>query len=211
MTAKLAILTEAGETITLPRPRRAPAVIGLLHQAVLRREEPNASGLDGLRSAQVCEAIERSARERRLVEVAIEAPVTDSHGFDDVVTIDQVIARARAMIDPGAYEWGAGRRSGCDHRTQPLALNRLALVPRVLRDVSTVDTTSSFVGVPLAIPVLLAPVAALGLYDPGDAGRGAGGDPDRDIVVLCDAHRIALGAGGGHRNRPTFLPDLSDG
>jgi predicted dehydrogenase len=37
--------------------------------AVLSDEEPNASGLDGLRSAQICEAIARSARERRLVQV----------------------------------------------------------------------------------------------------------------------------------------------
>jgi isopentenyl diphosphate isomerase/L-lactate dehydrogenase-like FMN-dependent dehydrogenase len=93
-----------------------------------------------------------------------------SPAFDDLVTIDQVVARAREVIDPGAYEWGAaGAGQGVTAARNSLALNRLALVPSVLRDVSTVDTTSSFVGVPLAIPVLLAPVAALGLYDPGDA------------------------------------------
>jgi 4-hydroxymandelate oxidase len=96
--------------------------------------------------------------------------VTGSPGFDDVVTIDQVIARARGMIDPGAYEWGAaGAGQGVTTARNTLALNRLALLPRVLRDVSTVDTRSSLVGVPLAIPVLLAPVAALGSYDLGDA------------------------------------------
>ncbi len=96
--------------------------------------------------------------------------MTGSPDFQDVVTIDQVIARARELTDPGAYEWGAaGAGQGVTTARNALALNRLALLPRVLRDVSAVDTTSSLAGVPLAIPVVLAPVAALGLYDAGDA------------------------------------------
>jgi predicted dehydrogenase len=68
---ELAILTDAGETITrYPAPEAHRLSLAAFTNAVLRGEEPNASGLDGLRSAQVCEAIERSARERRLVEVA---------------------------------------------------------------------------------------------------------------------------------------------
>ena len=106
--------------------------------------------------------------------------------FEDLVTIDQVIARARELIDPGAYEWGAaGAGQGVTTARNSLALNRLALVPRVLRDVSTVDTTSSFVGVPLAIPVLLAPVAALGLYDLGDALAAAQAAIRRGTSSLC--------------------------
>ena len=100
----------------------------------------------------------------------MDVEVTDYSGFDDLVTIDQIIARARESIEPGPYEWGAaGAGQGVTTTRNSLAINRLALIPRVLRDVSSVDTTSSFVGVPLAIPVMLAPVAALGLYDPGDA------------------------------------------
>ena len=109
-----------------------------------------------------------------------------SPAFDDLVTIDQVIARARQIIDPGAYEWGAaGAGQGVTTARNSLALNRLALVPRVLRDVSTVDTTSSFVGVPLAIPILLAPVAALGLYDVGDALAAAEAATRRGTTSLC--------------------------
>lgn len=112
--------------------------------------------------------------------------MTGSPGFDDVVTIDQVIARARGMIDPGAYEWGAaGAGQGVTTARNTLALNRLALLPRVLRDVSTVDTRSSLVGVPLAIPVLLAPVAALGLYDLGDALTAAQAAAQRGTSSCC--------------------------
>ena len=67
---KLAILTEAGETITrYPAPEAHRLALAAFTNALLTGKEPNASGLDGLRSAQVCEAIERSARERRLVDV----------------------------------------------------------------------------------------------------------------------------------------------
>ena len=67
---ELAVLTETGETITrYPAPEAHRLSLSSFTNAVLTGKEPNASGLDGLRSAQVCEAIERSARERRLVEV----------------------------------------------------------------------------------------------------------------------------------------------
>ena len=47
-------------------------------------------------------------------------------------TIDQVVARAREVIDPGAYEWGAaGAGQGVTAARNSLALNRLALVPSV--------------------------------------------------------------------------------
>jgi len=67
---ELAILTDAGETtISYPAPEAHQLSLAAFTNAVLSGEEPNASGVDGLRSAQVCEAIGRSARERRLVEV----------------------------------------------------------------------------------------------------------------------------------------------
>jgi 1,5-anhydro-D-fructose reductase (1,5-anhydro-D-mannitol-forming) len=67
---ELAVLTESGETITrYQAPEAHRLSLAAYTGAVLRGEEPNASGLDGLRSAQICEAIDRSAREGRLVGV----------------------------------------------------------------------------------------------------------------------------------------------
>lgn len=67
---KLAVLTDAGETVTdYPAPEAHRRSVAAFTRAVLRGSRPDASGLDGLRSAQVCEAIGRSAKERRLVEV----------------------------------------------------------------------------------------------------------------------------------------------
>jgi len=66
----LAVLTKDGETVTgYPAPEAHRRSVAAFTHAVLRSSQPNASGLDGLRSAQLCEAISRSAKERRLVEV----------------------------------------------------------------------------------------------------------------------------------------------
>jgi isopentenyl diphosphate isomerase/L-lactate dehydrogenase-like FMN-dependent dehydrogenase len=96
--------------------------------------------------------------------------VTDQVDLSDLKTIDQVIARAREVTEPGAHVWAAaGAGQGVTVARNALALNRLALVPRMMRDVSEVDLSTSFLGVPLALPILPAPVGALGLFDPGDA------------------------------------------
>ena len=53
-------------------------------------------------------------------------------------------------------------------------LDRLALRPRVLRDVARIDTSTTFLGHKLAIPVMMAPVGSLALIDPQGAVSVAG-------------------------------------
>ena len=67
------------------------------------------------------------------------------------------------------------------------ALDRLALRPRVLRDVSSIDASHSFFGKKTRLPVLLAPIGGLAL---------------RPVVRLPHAaHRGAAGS------RPELVPD----
>ena len=67
---ELTILTDLGETVSrYPAPEAHRLSLAAFTHAVLQGEEPDAAGIDGLRSAQICEAIGRSVRERRLVEV----------------------------------------------------------------------------------------------------------------------------------------------
>ncbi len=69
----MTVLSEDAETVTdYPAPEGHRMSVTAFTRAILSDDEPNASGLDGLRSAQVCEAIGRSAKERRLVEVEYE-------------------------------------------------------------------------------------------------------------------------------------------
>src|SRR3954453_16255369 len=67
---------------------------------------------------------------------------------------------------------------GASESEQTLARNRLALDtigfrPRVLRDVSKVDCSSTLFGKKLRIPVLCAPVGSLQNFEPGGGGTVA--------------------------------------
>ena len=84
----------------------------------------------------------------------------------------------------------AGAGQGVTTARNTLALNRLALVRAPGREhcrhhvVSRRGATGD--------PGATRPGGGLGLYDLGDAFRGAGRGPAGDVVVLCHAHRIAL-------------------
>ncbi|HUR74054.1 MAG TPA: alpha-hydroxy acid oxidase [Sporichthya sp.] len=85
-------------------------------------------------------------------------------------------AAARAALPPMAFDYFAG---GSDDEAT-LADNvaswrRIRLRPRVLRDVSLVDTATTVLGTPVALPVLVAPVGFQGMAHPGaetEAARG---------------------------------------
>jgi len=67
---ELRVLTERGETVTPYSNKDAYLrVVAAFNDAVLHNKEPRASGLDGLRSVQLTEAIARSVREGGLVEL----------------------------------------------------------------------------------------------------------------------------------------------
>ncbi|QSB13063.1 alpha-hydroxy-acid oxidizing protein [Natronosporangium hydrolyticum] len=71
---------------------------------------------------------------------------------------DLLAAQARAALDRDAYDYlatGAGQEVTL---TENLAGWRLPLRPRVLRDVSTVDTETSLLGTPVAAPLGVAPL-----------------------------------------------------
>ncbi len=103
----------------------------------------------------------------------------------EFATIGQVIERAREILEPGPHAWAAaGAGEEVTLARNRLALNRLALVPRVGRDVSEVDVSTSVVGVPMAMPVFLAPVGALGLFDEGDSLTAARAATDRSTSAM---------------------------
>src|SRR5947207_15347364 len=69
-------------------------------------------------------------------------------------------ALARERLGAGAFDYIAG---GSDDevtvRRNREDFERIALRPRVLVDVSSVDTATTVLGVPLSMPVLIAPAA----------------------------------------------------
>ena len=75
--------------------------------------------------------------------------------------------RARRALSPAAYSYVAGGAgTEATQRANRAAFDRWALVPRVLRDVSSRDTSVELFGRRLPAPLLLAPVGALELVHP---------------------------------------------
>ena len=75
--------------------------------------------------------------------------------------------RARRALTAAAYSYVAGGAGAeATQRSNRAAFDRWAVVPRVLRDVSTRDTSVELFGRRLPAPLLLAPVGALELVHP---------------------------------------------
>ena len=85
----------------------------------------------------------------------------------DFVSTEEIIQLARRRVHQGVWDYlVGGSESETTLRRNRLAFDRLAFRPRVLRDVSSIDTSTTFLGHKLRIPVMLAPVGSLQVFDP---------------------------------------------
>jgi 4-hydroxymandelate oxidase len=87
--------------------------------------------------------------------------------LDGVVALRDFEALARAAMDPAAFDYVAG--GSWDEVTlaqNEAAWRRRRLRPRVLVDVSAIDPASTMLGVPVAMPVAVAPMAVQELAHP---------------------------------------------
>jgi isopentenyl diphosphate isomerase/L-lactate dehydrogenase-like FMN-dependent dehydrogenase len=85
----------------------------------------------------------------------------------DFVTNQEVIVAARANLDQNAWDYlTGGAESETTMRRNRLGLDSLAFRPRILVDVSSIDTSTTFFGHRLRIPVMLAPIGSLQLLTP---------------------------------------------
>ena len=90
------------------------------------------------------------------------------------ITLQEIVQEARENL--GDDEWDyliGGAETETTLKRNRLALDRLALVPHVLTDVSSVDTRASLLGQELRIPVFLPPIGSLQVFDPGAAASVA--------------------------------------
>ncbi len=92
---------------------------------------------------------------------------------------EEIVQRARKNLPQGAWDYLVGAsESETTMRRNRLAFDSLAFRPRVLRDVSNIETATTFLGHDLAIPALLAPIGSLQVFDPegGAASTRAAAD-----------------------------------
>lgn len=88
-------------------------------------------------------------------------------------TLQDIVLAARQKLPDAVWDFLTyGSESETTVRRNRHALDSLAFLPRVMRDVSDVDPAGSFLGEYLRIPVLLAPVGSIVLFD-DDGGLAA--------------------------------------
>jgi isopentenyl diphosphate isomerase/L-lactate dehydrogenase-like FMN-dependent dehydrogenase len=91
----------------------------------------------------------------------------------EYLTIHEFIKAAKIRTNAMAWDYlVGGTETETTLRRNRLAIDQIALRPRVLRDVSSCDTATKFMGKTLRLPVLLAPVGSLETFSP-EGGPGA--------------------------------------
>ena len=90
------------------------------------------------------------------------------------LTLHEIVKAAHARLDRNIWDYlVGGTETETTVRRNRLALDQLALRPRVLRDVSTIDTSGRFFGQKIRLPVALAPVGSLESFESGGGATAA--------------------------------------
>jgi glycolate oxidase len=93
---------------------------------------------------------------------------------DKFQTLHEIVRAARMNLAPGPWDYlVGGTETETTLRRNRLAIDSLAFRPRVLRDVSRIDTGSTFFGRRVRIPVMLAPVGSIETFTPGGGATAA--------------------------------------
>src|SRR5438132_13812161 len=94
----------------------------------------------------------------------MNAPLTEQF-----VALQEIVSATKSNLPPGPWSYLiGGAETETTVRRHRHALDCLAFRPRVLRDMSRVDTTWTFLGRQVRLPVMLAPIG--GLEAPGGGG-----------------------------------------
>jgi len=126
----------------------------------------------------------------------------------EFTTLQEMLLIAHGKVESTVWDFINGAtESEVTLRRNRHGLDRLAFRPRVLNDVARIDTSTTFLGHKLALPVMMAPVGSLDLIDPAAAVSVAGAcktygslliystfaDPPLDVVRSKVDHPLILG------------------
>jgi len=101
-------------------------------------------------------------------------------------TLDDFETLAMQSMNPAAYEYVAGG-AGSDQTVvrNRTAFNQIAILPRLLIDVSAIDTSVSLFGKELSFPILLAPTGYHKLVHPVGEMATVDGANDSDALLVA--------------------------
>ncbi len=125
---------------------------------------------------------------------------------EQFLTLQEIVAAARRNLAPGPWNYliGATETETTQKRNRQ-ALDSIAFRPRVLNDVSKVDSTAPFLGKPVRLPVMLAPVGGMESFAEGAAAAAAKGAAEFGIPQMlssvCQPGLEATAAASGNNTR----------
>src|SRR5260221_7450278 len=106
---------------------------------------------------------------------------------EEFQNLHEFVRKARAKLNQNAWDYIVGAaETETTMRRNRMALDEIAFRPRVLRNVAKVDASVELFGRKLRLPVMLAPVGALELFDPG-----AGASVVRGADAFGAAHMVS--------------------
>ena len=102
-------------------------------------------------------------------------------------TLHELVKKARQNLNRNNWDYLiGGAETETTLRRNRLALDSIAFRPRVLRDVSRIDATTTFLGRKLRLPVMLAPIGSLELF-----GAGGGATATKAAQEFGVAHMLS--------------------
>src|SRR5437879_7230317 len=103
-------------------------------------------------------------------------------------TLHEIVRAARMNLAPGPWDYLAGgTETETTLRRNRLALDSLAFRPRVLRDVSKIDTSSTLFGRPVRVPVMTAPVGSVESFEPGGGATAAKASAEFNVPQMLSS------------------------
>src|SRR5437899_2429531 len=119
---------------------------------------------------------------------------------DKFSTLHEIVRAARNNLAPGPWDYLiGGAETETTVRRNRLALDSIAFRPRVLRDVSKIDTTSTFFGRPVRIPVMLAPIGSIETFAEGGGATAAKAAEDATLATDHGVEGVYVSNHGGRQ------------
>ncbi len=98
------------------------------------------------------------------------AALRNAAAANEFLNLHELVAKARQNLNQNDWDYiVGGAETETTLRRNRMALDCLALRPRVLRDVNTVDVSTAVLGRRLRLPIVLGPVGALESFHAGGA------------------------------------------
>lgn len=106
----------------------------------------------------------------------------------DFKTIHEIIKAARLNLDNTYWDYLiGGAETETTLRRNRYAIDKLGLMPKVLNDVSEVDTSRTLLGQQLSLPVILAPIGSLQVLDSGGGATAAQSAADTGVMAMTSS------------------------